>query len=186
MGDIVGGAGNVASSVGNVVTTAVNAAPDAAAGTLHGLSGGISTKIAGRVFGFDPSCADFGTAGRIGEGFGFAGSMLYGGGELAAGVKVIADRGGSRILRGIADRFADERGSFGGGNSITTKLRRTPSTDGSESLVIRERTPGGGQTVQVVHQVGKPLPGGGVLITHKDIKHGPLPGSQLHFPEVNP
>ncbi len=51
MGDIVGGAGNVASSVGNVVTTAVNAAPDAAAGTLHGLSGGISTKIAGRCSG---------------------------------------------------------------------------------------------------------------------------------------
>jgi hypothetical protein len=58
---------------------------EAAAGTLDGLSGGLSSEIAGKIIGFESECADFGTAfdvtkvvagntpwGRVGKGVRFA------------------------------------------------------------------------------------------------------------------
>ncbi len=71
------------------------------------------------------------------------------------------------------------------GNSVTSTARTTPGGDGAESVIIKERTPNG-ETVQVVHQVGKPLPNGGTVIIHQHAKYGPLPGSELFFPDVNP
>jgi RHS repeat-associated protein len=70
-------------------------------------------------------------------------------------------------------------------NSVTSTARATPGGDGAESVIIKERTPDG-ETVQVVHQVGKPLPGGGTIIIHQHAKYGPLPGSELFFPDVEP
>jgi hypothetical protein len=82
LGNLAGDTVGAVASVGNTAATAANALPNPAAGTLDGLTGGLSTQIAGRVFGFDPSCADFGTAGRIGAGIAFAANMLTGEGEF--------------------------------------------------------------------------------------------------------
>jgi RHS repeat-associated protein len=81
LGGLAGDAAGAVSAVGNTAAAAFNAAPNLAAGTLDGLTGGLSTQIAGSVFGFNPSCADFGTAGRIGQGLGMAASFFTGSGE---------------------------------------------------------------------------------------------------------
>jgi RHS repeat-associated protein len=46
---------------------------DVAAGALNGLTGGLSNQVAGGVFGFNPDCANYGTAGNIAQlaAFGF-------------------------------------------------------------------------------------------------------------------
>ena len=91
LGNLAGDTVGAVASVGNTAAAAGNALPNVAAGTLDGLTGGLSTQIAGHVFGFDPSCADFGTAGRIGAGIAFAANMLTGEGELMIAAK--AERG---------------------------------------------------------------------------------------------
>ncbi len=80
---------------------------------------------------------------------------------------------------------AETEDAAGEANNVSSQVRSTPGSDGAESAIIKERTPDG-ETVLVVHQVGKPLPGGGTLVIHQDTKFGPLPGSQLTFPDVNP
>ena len=71
------------------------------------------------------------------------------------------------------------------GNTVTSTTRATPGGDGAESVIIKERGPNS-ETLQVVHQVGKPLPdGGGTIIIHQHAKYGPLPGSELFFPDVS-
>ncbi|HET6508977.1 MAG TPA: DNRLRE domain-containing protein [Baekduia sp.] len=80
VGSMAGGAAGAVSMVGNAMATAVNAAPDFAAGALDGLTAGLSTQIAGSLFGFNPSCADFGTAGGVGQGIGMVASMWDGAG----------------------------------------------------------------------------------------------------------
>jgi RHS repeat-associated protein len=133
---------------------------NAAAGALNTLTFGQSTKLAGKLFGFNPDCADFGTAGQIGNVIG-GGIGFFDGEEEAS----------------LASEGADEV------NAITSKVRQTRGADGSESVIIKETTPNG-KTVQVVHQVGKPLPGGGVVVIHQHPKYGPLPGSETNFPNV--
>ncbi len=75
-------------SVGDIASATSNAA----AGILNGLSLGYSTRLAGEVFGFDASCADFGagygTGNVIGQGLG-----LFGAGS----VRVVAVKGAERV-----------------------------------------------------------------------------------------
>ncbi len=81
----------------------------------------------------------------------------------------------------VAEEIADAEGV----NKVASVARSTPGNDGAESVIIKERTPDGA-TVLVEHQVGKPLPGGGTIVIHQHAKFGPLPGSELFFPDVNP
>lgn len=67
------------------------------AGALDGLTGGLSTQIAGHIFGFDPSCADFGTAGTVGKVFG------VGAGIGAAAYGYIGARAAATAYRAVAD-----------------------------------------------------------------------------------
>ena len=133
-----------------------------AAGTLNFLTFGASNEIAGGIFGFNASCANFGQAGEIGTALGVGVGFFDGEDEAAA------------ITEG-----ADEA------NSVVSTARSTPGADGAESVIIKERAPNG-ETVLVEHQVGQPLPGGGVHIIHQHAKFGPLPGSELFFPDVAP
>jgi RHS repeat-associated protein len=92
------------------------------------------------------------------------------------------------LIPGEDDAEAAELGAEGVdevGNTVTSTTRATPGGDGAESVIIKERGPNG-ETLQVVHQVGKPLPGGGTIIIHQHSKYGPLPGSELDFPDVEP
>jgi RHS repeat-associated protein len=93
------------------------------------------------------------------------------------------------FVPGEDDAEAAELGAEGVdevGNTVTSTTRATPGGDGAESVIIKERGPNG-ETLQVVHQVGKPLPdGGGTIIIHQHAKYGPLPGSELVFPDVEP
>jgi RHS repeat-associated protein len=135
---------------------------DAAAGALNFLTFETSTEIAGHVFGFNPDCTNFGTAGQIGMVLG-AGLGAFDGEDEAEAVAEGAEEA----------------------NSVMSAARGTPGADGAESVVIKERAPDG-KTVLVVHQVGQPLPGGGTIIIHQHPKFGPLPGSELFFPDVGP
>ncbi len=112
-GGLAGDAAGAVSAVGNVAAAAVNAVPNLAAGTLDGLTSGLSTQIAGAVFGFNPSCADFGLAGRIGQGLGFAGSFLDGAGIAAVGAK----------LTGKAARAADDAAEYAARLPVGSKRR---------------------------------------------------------------
>jgi RHS repeat-associated protein len=93
------------------------------------------------------------------------------------------------FIPGEDDAEAAELGTEGVdevGNTATSTTRATPGGDGAESVIIKERGPNG-ETLQVVHQVSKPLPdGGGTIIIHQHAKYGPLPGSELVFPDVEP
>jgi hypothetical protein len=93
------------------------------------------------------------------------------------------------FIPGEDDAEAAELGAEGVdevGNTATSTTRATPGGDGAESVIIKERGPNG-ETLQVVHQVGKPLPDGGeTIIIHQHAKYGPLPGSELVFPDVEP
>ena len=100
------------------------------------------------------------------------------GGGVAAGCFVgDEDAAAADLAEDTADEAAETA------NSFTSTTRATPGSDGAESVIIKERTPDG-ETVQVVHQVGKPLPGGGTLIIHQHSLYGPLAGSTLSFPDV--
>jgi RHS repeat-associated protein len=138
---------------------------DAAAQGLGVLTFGLSTQVASKVVGFNPECVDFGAGGDVGEALAFGVSFFDGEGEAE-----------------LAVEGADEVAT---GTSAVSKARSTPGADGADSVIIKE-TDAAGRTVQVVHQVGDPLPGGGVVIIHQHAKFGPLPGSRLFFPDVNP
>jgi RHS repeat-associated protein len=135
---------------------------DAAAGALSFLTFGTSTEVAGDAFGFNSNCANFGAGGEVGTVLGLGLGAFDGEDEAEA------------LAEG-----ADEA------NSVTSTARSTPGADGAESVIIKERAPDG-ETVLVVHQVGQPLPGGGTMIIHQHAKFGPLPGSELFFPDVEP
>ena len=70
---------------------------EAAAGLLDGLTGGLSTKAAGAVIGFNPDCTDFGSGWAHDLGFGAA--MVGGFGEEEAA----AEGGGNLIERVTVD-----------------------------------------------------------------------------------
>ncbi len=132
-----------------------------AAGALNVLTFGASTKLGGDIFGFNSDCASFGTGGEIGT-------------VLGLGLGAFDGEDEAEVLAEGADEAV----------SVTSTARSTSGADGAESVVIKERAPDG-ETVLVVHQVGRPLPGGGTLIVHQHPLFGPLPGSQLVFPDVS-
>lgn len=165
-GAIAGGAGSALSAVGNVASAAVNAAPDFVAGALDGLTNGLSTQIAGSVFGFNPSCADFGTAGRIGQGIGTAASMFTGGGEERLGMELgaAAGQGAEDAAKGLKH--------FSG----TEKPWRTGATPGS---VYTHVAPNGTPIQNAIYDEE------GTVIAHvdfKDHKGGQPPGHAHTFP----
>jgi hypothetical protein len=69
---------SAASSFGNAVSTVANAAPNIVAGAMDGLTGGLSTQIAGHLLGFDPACADFGSTFHVASNLAFAASTFTG------------------------------------------------------------------------------------------------------------
>jgi RHS repeat-associated protein len=60
---------------------------NAAAGTLDGLTGGYSTKLAGAYLHFDVDCADFGAGFGSGQMLGMVGGLFTGGTEAALAAK---------------------------------------------------------------------------------------------------
>lgn len=128
--------------------------PDKVSETAAGAFNGVSFGKAADFFDVNPAC--FGEAFRLGE-------------------------LGSGFIPGLG--WLGMVGRVGRGASVTSKARRTPGADGSESVIIKERL-NDGSTAQVIHQVGRPLPGGGVLVVHQHPLHGPRPGAQLTFPVV--
>lgn len=67
--------------------SAGNAISQGAAGALDAITIGQSTRLAGRIFGFDPGCLDLGTAGQIGSNLAIGISFLDGEGEIALAAK---------------------------------------------------------------------------------------------------
>ena len=57
---------------------------EAAAGALNTLTFGVSTEIAGEVFGFNSECANFGTAGDVGSGLAVGAGLFSGVSEVEA------------------------------------------------------------------------------------------------------
>ncbi len=141
---------------------------NAAAEALNIATFGVSTELAGEAFGFDSECANFGTGGKVGAGIALGAGLFDG--ETEAELAVEGVEG--------AEDVAEEA------NSVFYKGRAEPGADGAESGIIREVDPNG-NTVQIVHQVGLPLPGGGTRVIHQDVKFGPLPNSDLFFPNVD-
>jgi RHS repeat-associated protein len=92
---------------------------DTAAGLLHGLTFGESTKLAGSLFHFDANCTDFGSWFGVGRAAGLVGSLF--GGEVATlgvrgvrgvrGIRAAAEDEGA--LSRLGRKLADERGSVG-------------------------------------------------------------------------
>jgi RHS repeat-associated protein len=76
-----------------------NGVSNFAAGTLNGLTGGLSTQLAADIFGFNASCANFGTAGEIGSLAGFGGALFFGEGEAELATEDAADESGEIVYR---------------------------------------------------------------------------------------
>jgi RHS repeat-associated protein len=94
---------------------------NAAAGTLDGLTGGLSTRLAAAYFHFDVDCADFGAGFGTGQMLGTVGGFFTGGGEAAFAARGVKAGGGGFAA---ARRFvADETGSFDPLARVTSRRR---------------------------------------------------------------
>jgi RHS repeat-associated protein len=98
--------------IGDAFSDAGNWLSNAAAGTLDGASGGLSTKLAGKIFGFDADCADFGPGFGVGQGLGIGASMLSGGGEASQAARAAREAEAlnrTRKLEEIGKRWNEDQ-----------------------------------------------------------------------------
>lgn len=144
-----------------------SAISNAAAGALDGLTGGLSTQIAGKVFGFNPACADFGAGFGTGQ---FIGKYTPWGrvGRLgaAAGRAAVERRAaaGSRtaVSFGHGDRHLAGTGlAKGDVESAIEQQVRTSTAGASVTGPFRGRVDVDGRTIEYR---GHPTGNGGINV----------------------
>ncbi|MCW3003554.1 MAG: Rhs family protein, partial [Conexibacter sp.] len=85
-------------------------AGNVAAGILDGLTGGLSTKFAGSVLGFDADCTSFGGEFGVGHNLGVVGGLFGGGGELFGAERGVAGVITGYTKHGLAQAIARDEG----------------------------------------------------------------------------
>jgi len=115
---------------------------NAAAGTLDGLTGGLSTRLAAAYFHFDAECADFGAGFGTGQMLGTVGGFFTGGGEAAAAARGLKTAGGLAAKAGFeAPKVVrTASGEITNGSytiNATKQLRHTAGDAGKSRFLFR-------------------------------------------------
>jgi RHS repeat-associated protein len=128
---------------------------NASAGLLDGVTAGLSTQLAGSIFGFDADCADFGAGFALGRGTGIAlGMVVPGGGEIEAlGAAGRAAKGETTLYRAVSDAELDDIAKNGlrvdpsGRGYQTEKLFTGSARDAARQAQIAHRLSGQVSTI---------------------------------------